>query len=570
MHQDTRPPALLWPTDILRPSPDDLQGCFPAPSRPPRRSSYTSLYPLPSSSRPSSSATAYLNTSSAPIESHRRNSEDIHRQGGHNHQHNHKHHRQYTPSQHQQQYSPQQYGKHSLHFHNQDEVVPYRQRHQHPKLEGIENIHQNIYDSNSSRATSPMMMSSSETCTSAPSTPSPKPETMSSLFTEITLSSNTGRSDCARTDVDHINPVLAPIPGSTVQGFMLTYDRLRCIPSVETMDTERTLLGSSSSSLLSSASSLSTVSAITDKVGSRSPLHQRRSVTESSDVTDYEEASGTLRHRMTPVKRLKSHAGCREKFPCKEKACTALFESRQCLSSHLTLCKQRPRKVCQCTQPGCADLFKSKESLARHQRKHEKGLVGIKYPCDWPGCGKFLATPKSLRDHKTIHMERVKGIRLTCSVRGCFKEFDTSRCQRAHELRCIQVMSGDRLKCPIDGCSMNFGSSDYVRRHVLDHEKGLVGIPFPCDFAYCEAVLANPLTLQRHQQLHEEQSLGVEWKCLEKNCGKEYSGSKQLTDHQSRMHKDLGKNHSFACPYSSCDSIFNSQKDAYKHSCYEK
>lgn len=144
---------------------------------------------------------------------------------------------------------------------------------------------------------------------------------------------------------------------------------------------------------------------------------------------------------------------------------------------------------------------------------------------------------------------------------------------RAHQLRCTQVKSGKRLPCPIPGCDITFGSTDYVRRHVLDHEKGLIGQSFDCDFGDCQVVLSNQLTLQRHKQLHLEQSLGIEWKCLVPGCGRVSSGSKQLIDHQVRVHRDLKAEEGgywFPCPYKTCEEKFSAQRSAYKHDCLFK
>ncbi|KAK3840107.1 MAG: hypothetical protein JOS17DRAFT_769660 [Linnemannia elongata] len=220
-----------------------------------------------------------------------------------------------------------------------------------------------------------------------------------------------------------------------------------------------------------------------------------------------------------------------------------------------------------CPEPGCDSFYTSLDSLTRHRYRHTSVTTGGKLPCTWPGCDKILATTKSLKDHLQIHAERDAGIQLECPVPGCGKIFGTHRCLRAHELRCKQVKSGERLPCPIEGCKATFGSTDYVRRHVLDHEKGLIGVEFRCDFPGCTSILANPLTLQRHKQLHEEQALGFEWKCLVDGCGKVYSGSKQLTDHQSRIHKDLSPLYQFACPYNQCRQMFDCQRSAYKHGC---
>ncbi|OAQ25806.1 hypothetical protein K457DRAFT_22939 [Linnemannia elongata AG-77] len=223
-----------------------------------------------------------------------------------------------------------------------------------------------------------------------------------------------------------------------------------------------------------------------------------------------------------------------------------------------------------CSEPDCKAVYTSLESLARHRYRHTSVTTGGKLPCTWPGCDKILATTKSLKDHLQIHAERDAGIQLECPVPGCGKIFGTHRCLRAHELRCKQVKSGERLPCPIEGCKATFGSTDYVRRHVLDHEKGLIGVEFRCDFPGCTSILANPLTLQRHKQLHEEQALGFEWKCLVDGCGKVYSGSKQLTDHQSRIHKDLSPLYQFACPYNQCREMFDCQRSAYKHGCLDQ
>ncbi|KAG9324623.1 hypothetical protein KVV02_007193 [Mortierella alpina] len=221
-----------------------------------------------------------------------------------------------------------------------------------------------------------------------------------------------------------------------------------------------------------------------------------------------------------------------------------------------------------CPEPGCGAPCDSIASLIQHQSKHagsdtKKG----KSKCPWRDCDKVLATPKSLKDHIQIHEERDANLKLPCPIQGCDKVFGTNRCLRAHELRCKQVKSGERLPCPIEGCPYTFGSTDYVRRHVLDHEKGLIGQEFLCDHPGCSAILANPLTLQRHKQLHEEQSLGFEWRCLVRGCGKIYSGSKQLTDHQSRIHKDLDSSYRFRCPYNTCGKTFECQRSAYKHAC---
>ncbi|KAG9061758.1 hypothetical protein KI688_006909 [Linnemannia hyalina] len=224
-------------------------------------------------------------------------------------------------------------------------------------------------------------------------------------------------------------------------------------------------------------------------------------------------------------------------------------------------------RVYPCSEPDCKSIYTSLESLARHRYRHTSFTTGSKLPCTWPGCDKILATTKSLKDHLQIHAERDAGIQLECPVPGCGKIFGTHRCLRAHELRCKQVKSGERLPCPIEGCKATFGSTDYVRRHVLDHEKGLIGVEFRCDYPDCKSILANPLTLQRHKQLHEEQALGFEWKCLVDGCGKVYSGSKQLTDHQSRIHKDLSPLYQFACPYNQCREMFDCQRSAYKHGC---
>ncbi|KAF9128875.1 hypothetical protein BG015_004276 [Linnemannia schmuckeri] len=224
-------------------------------------------------------------------------------------------------------------------------------------------------------------------------------------------------------------------------------------------------------------------------------------------------------------------------------------------------------RVYPCSEPDCKAIYTSLESLARHRYRHTSITTGGKLPCTWPGCDKILATTKSLKDHLQIHAERDAGIQLECPVPGCGKIFGTHRCLRAHELRCKQVKSGERLPCPVEGCKATFGSTDYVRRHVLDHEKGLIGVEFRCDFPGCTSILANPLTLQRHKQLHEEQALGFEWKCLVDGCGKVYSGSKQLTDHQSRIHKDLSPLYQFSCPYNQCREMFDCQRSAYKHGC---
>lgn len=62
-----------------------------------------------------------------------------------------------------------------------------------------------------------------------------------------------------------------------------------------------------------------------------------------------------------------------------------------------------------------------------------------------------------------------------------------------------------------------------------------------------------------------EQKMGFEWNCLVEGCGKTYSGSKQLTDHQGRIHKDLDPNHKFPCPHKTCDKTFACQREAYRH-----
>ncbi|KAF9428179.1 hypothetical protein BGZ76_002028 [Entomortierella beljakovae] len=257
-----------------------------------------------------------------------------------------------------------------------------------------------------------------------------------------------------------------------------------------------------------------------------------------------------------------------ERFPCLVPGCTVSLRTKQSQKAHIRLCKQKlAGKLHLCPEIGCEAAYGSTENLSRHRLKHQRGLVGVKYPCSWPKCTKILATTKSLKDHLQIHAEKDAGIKLYCPVDGCGKVFNTNRCLRAHELRCMQVKSGAKLPCPFPGCDATFGSTDYVRRHVLDHEKGLIGVEFKCDFADCKAILANPLTLQRHKQLHEEQSLGFEWKCLIEGCSKVYSGSKQLSDHQTRIHKDLGVNFRFDCPYSTCERGFECQRTAYKHEC---
>ncbi|CAO3564202.1 unnamed protein product [Mortierella alpina] len=223
-----------------------------------------------------------------------------------------------------------------------------------------------------------------------------------------------------------------------------------------------------------------------------------------------------------------------------------------------------------CPVPGCGAPCDSMASFLQHQLKHSGSDKKGPHDCPWPECDKVLATSKSLKDHLQIHAERDAGLKLYCPVEGCDKVFGTNRCLRAHELRCKQVKSGERLPCPIEGCPYTFGSTDYVRRHVLDHEKGLIGQEFRCDHQGCNAVLANPLTLQRHKQLHEEQSLGFEWRCLVRGCGKNYSGSKQLTDHQSRIHKDLDSTYRFLCPYDTCQKAFECQRSAYKHACLQE
>ncbi|KAG0244237.1 hypothetical protein B0O80DRAFT_456233 [Mortierella sp. GBAus27b] len=66
-------------------------------------------------------------------------------------------------------------------------------------------------------------------------------------------------------------------------------------------------------------------------------------------------------------------------------------------------------------------------------------------------------------------------------------------------------------------------------------------------------------------QLHDEQSFDFEWICLVDNCGKSYSGSKQLTDHQGRIHKELKPEHRFSCGHNTCKKKFKGQREAYKH-----
>ncbi|KAF9346180.1 hypothetical protein BGX26_002332 [Mortierella sp. AD094] len=246
------------------------------------------------------------------------------------------------------------------------------------------------------------------------------------------------------------------------------------------------------------------------------------------------------------------HSG--EQYPCMLPGCPAVLGTKRSLADHVRTCKHKVTGQSQfldSPEPGSDSSQSANDGQSRHRlNKNTRGFVGIKYPCSWRNCGKVLATPKSLKDHLQIHAERDAGIQLFCPVPDCGKVFGTNRCLRAHELRCKQVKSGERLSCPYADCKATFGSTDYVRRHVLDHEKGLIGVEFRCDYADCTKVLANPLTLQRHKQLHEEQSLGFQWMCLVKGCGKIYSGSKQLTDHQSRIHKNLGPNYRFACPYS--------------------
>ncbi|KAF9426699.1 hypothetical protein BGZ76_002644, partial [Entomortierella beljakovae] len=287
-------------------------------------------------------------------------------------------------------------------------------------------------------------------------------------------------------------------------------------------------------------------------------------------TSDPSSSSSSSSFDITSPKHEESEIEPEERHPCMEAGCSAVLWNRQSLTAHLQSCefktpsssplgsqgktnKKTSRKPILTSPP----RYKNKSSLPNHGRYH----------CDWPNCDKILATPKSLKDHKQIHAERNAGIQLKCPIEGCGKAFGTNRCLRAHELRCRQVRSGKRLKCPYPDCKATFGSTDYVRRHALDHEKGLVGIEFNCDFPGCNAKLANPLTLQRHHQLHEEQSLGLEWKCLVPNCGKKYSGSKQLTDHQSRLHKNLNSDYRFPCPYDRCSDVFACQRVAYKHEC---
>ncbi|KAF9170364.1 hypothetical protein BGX21_001281 [Mortierella sp. AD011] len=252
-----------------------------------------------------------------------------------------------------------------------------------------------------------------------------------------------------------------------------------------------------------------------------------------------------------------------QRHPCMLPGCPAVLRTKQSLAEHVRVCKHKVvGQVLDSLEPSSDSPQPGNNGQSRQNLKKQ---AGVKYPCPWKGCTKVLATPKSLKDHLQIHAERDAGIQLYCPVPDCGKVFGTYRCLRAHELRCKQVKSGERLPCPYPNCSATFGSTDYVRRHVLDHEKGLIGVEFRCDYADCKAVLANPLTLQRHKQLHEEQSLGFQWMCLVEGCGKVYSGSKQLTDHQSRIHKNLGPNHRFACPYNKCDDLFDCQRAAYKH-----
>ncbi|KAF9923331.1 hypothetical protein BGZ65_008951 [Modicella reniformis] len=220
--------------------------------------------------------------------------------------------------------------------------------------------------------------------------------------------------------------------------------------------------------------------------------------------------------------------------------------------------RKRTKKTSDCMEAECNGSVGASAGT-------DNNKAARKYPCSWANCFKVLATPKSLKDHEQIHRERGAGSRFRCTVENCGKVFGTTRCRRAHELRCKQVKSGKRQQCPVAGCELTFGSTDYVRRHVLDHEKGLVGVKFECDYEGCNSVLANPLTLQRHRQLHEEQTMGFKWICLVEGCGKKYSGSKQLTDHQGRIHKDLGANYTFPCPHKTCNGKFSCQREAYKH-----
>ncbi|KAK3818462.1 MAG: hypothetical protein J3Q66DRAFT_387424 [Benniella sp.] len=265
-----------------------------------------------------------------------------------------------------------------------------------------------------------------------------------------------------------------------------------------------------------------------------------------------------------------------EVFRCTIPNCGLVVENDDLLSAHVQQCEKRlAAQQYPCPEPGCDESFSTAHKLLRHRSVHKVDVDGNSPPtdflCRWKGCGKVLATRKSLKDHEQIHREKTDGTKFNCTVPGCGKSFETTRCRRAHELRCKQVKSGSRIPCPVVGCKQTFGSSDYVRRHVLDHEKGLVGVKFRCEHPGCDAVLANPLTLQRHQQLHEEQLMGFLWVCLVDGCGKPYSGSKQLTDHQGRIHKDLEANHMFPCPHKLCEGKFSCQREAYKHEgCLEK
>ncbi|KAF9897259.1 hypothetical protein BX616_005912 [Lobosporangium transversale] len=264
-------------------------------------------------------------------------------------------------------------------------------------------------------------------------------------------------------------------------------------------------------------------------------------------------------------------SGLKLRLPCGTHGCKLQFCTEQTLKAHERICRPNVTPpVFICEESDCKASYTSVEKFSRHLVTHMPEISpeeASKFPCIRPDCSKFLSTPKSLKDHLQIHRERDSNVKLPCPNKGCNKLFGTSRCLRTHELRCRQVQSGVRLPCPFEGCKSTFGSTDYVRRHVLDHEKGLVGKDFQCNYAFCKSILANPLTLQRHVQLHEEQSIGIEWRCLFVGCGKLYSGSKQLKDHQTRIHKDLDENHTFGCAYSTCKGRFKCQGSAYKHDC---
>ncbi|KAM7349228.1 uncharacterized protein ACRADG_008248 [Cochliomyia hominivorax] len=187
----------------------------------------------------------------------------------------------------------------------------------------------------------------------------------------------------------------------------------------------------------------------------------------------------------------------------------------------------------------CSKAFTSNYALKRHKKNvHTPDSLQKWYICEI--CSKKFKRRKHLDDHvKTVH-EKLREFK--CSQ--CTKSFSTNGSKKNHELT-----HTDYFPYVCEWCQKGFRRSNQLKIHLEIHTtKPELLCPI------CKRSQKSTEDLQCHLKSHDEKRLQCPW------CGKLFSRSSHLKDHQNAVHLKLRP---FKCDF--CELAFGDRKARLVH-----